>query len=179
MKITKEKIKEVEEEWQSNLLNWKSKRRSSNNLNNNGSTGGSSDLLDQEEDGTGRKIKTFTEILSEKAKSGHRLGYNLRRYVATDDEDEEEIRLIEARNPHRSEYRSFFSLFLLVSRSTAFICMTGAHGCPHKHLMMGQNVLSLRSSSHTFSPLTRSLLSHMWHHMKLRRGRPHSFIPHE
>lgn len=102
VKITKEKIKEVEEEWQSNLLNWKSKRRSSNNLNNNGSHGGSSDLLDQEEDATGRKIKTFTEILSEKAKSGHRLGYNLRRYVATDDEDEEEIRMIEARNPHRS-----------------------------------------------------------------------------
>jgi len=29
VKITKEKIKEVEEEWQNNLLNWKSKRRQS------------------------------------------------------------------------------------------------------------------------------------------------------
>lgn len=121
VKITKEKIKEVEEEWQSNLLNWKSKRRSSNNLtgnsssspgNNNGSSNGSSELLDQgsneSDDGTTRKVKTFTEILSEKARSGHRLGYNLRRYVATDDEDEEdvnEIRMIQAssRNPHRSE----------------------------------------------------------------------------
>lgn len=104
VKITKEKIKEVEEEWQSNLLNWKSKRRSSNNLNSgSNSQSGSTDLLDQDEDPTTRKVKTFTEILSEKAKSGHRLGYNLRRYVATDDEDEEEIRMIEARNPHRSE----------------------------------------------------------------------------
>ena len=31
VKITKEKIKEVEEEWQNNLLSWKSKRRQSNN----------------------------------------------------------------------------------------------------------------------------------------------------
>ena len=114
VKITKEKIKEVEEEWQSNLLNWKSKRRSGNSLttsgsnlaaNNNNNNSGSSDLLDQEDDGSSRKVKTFTEILNEKAKSGHRLGYNLRRYVATDDEDDEEldeIRLIQARNPHRS-----------------------------------------------------------------------------
>jgi len=114
VKITKEKIKEVEEEWQSNLLNWKSKRRSGNNLNNNNngsSNNGSTELLDQgsneNDDAATRKVKTFTEILSEKAKSGHRLGYNLRRYVATDDEEDDEevneIRMIQARNPHRSE----------------------------------------------------------------------------
>lgn len=136
MKITKEKIKEVEEEWQSNLLNWKSKRRSGNNLNgsgsnissnnnnnNNGSSNGSSELLDQgssneNDDATTRKVKTFTEILSEKAKSGHRLGYNLRRYVATDDEEDDEevseIRMIQARNPHRSESDCAFLWLLLI-----------------------------------------------------------------
>jgi hypothetical protein len=133
VKITKEKIKEVEEEWQSNLLNWKSKRRSGTSLNNNDSTNGSSELLDQDGNGdetsTSRKVKTFTEILSEKAKSGHRLGYNLRRYV-TDNDDEmneedvdvdvevSEIRMIQqssSRNPHRSEYCIAFFYFLIFS----------------------------------------------------------------
>lgn len=72
--MTKEKIKEVEEEWQSNLLNWKSKRRQSKENKN-------SDSEENGQDGPQRKIKTFSEILNEKAKSGHRLGYNLSRYV--------------------------------------------------------------------------------------------------
>ncbi|RWS05774.1 LIM and calponiny domains-containing protein 1-like protein, partial [Dinothrombium tinctorium] len=76
VKITKEKIKEVEEEWQNNLLNWKSKRRQSRGNHN----------VDENEttDQQPRKIKTFSEIIKEKAKSGHRIGYNLDKYI--DDE---------------------------------------------------------------------------------------------
>lgn len=77
VKITKEKIKEVEEEWQNNLLNWKSKRRQ--NKRNN----------DEELNSinNSRKIKTFSAILNEKAKSGHRIGYNLHHYLMNEDED--------------------------------------------------------------------------------------------
>lgn len=83
MKITKEKIKEVEEEWQNNLLNWKSKRRQSR---------GNTIPQDIEEQTTvPRKIKTFQEILSEKAKSGHRIGYNLQRYISESGDEEEFI----------------------------------------------------------------------------------------
>lgn len=39
---------------------------------------------------TNRKTKTFSEILNEKARSGGRIGYNLHRYVA-DSELEEEL----------------------------------------------------------------------------------------
>uniref|UniRef100_T1L1L5 LIM zinc-binding domain-containing protein n=2 Tax=Tetranychus urticae TaxID=32264 RepID=T1L1L5_TETUR len=72
VKITKEKNKEVEEEWRNNFLNWKSKRRQSR------LTGGEeSDSGDNQQ----RKIKTFSEILNEKAKSGQRIGYNLHKYI--------------------------------------------------------------------------------------------------
>lgn len=82
VKITKEKIKEVEEEWQNNLMSWKSKRKLTKN--------------NSEDDpfflsrNTNRKTKTFSEILNEKARSGGRIGYNLHRYVA-DSELEEEL----------------------------------------------------------------------------------------
>ncbi|XP_015784452.1 uncharacterized protein LOC107361993 isoform X2 [Tetranychus urticae] len=91
VKITKDKIKEVEEEWQNNLLNWKSKRRQSRSTNcplNSESLGEES-----EDPENPRKIKTFSEILNEKAKSGYRIGYNLSKYIrngSEDDEDEEE-----------------------------------------------------------------------------------------
>lgn len=78
VKITKEKIKEVEEEWQNNLLNWKSKRRKSR------SSGAEED---DTQENSHRKIKTFSEILNEKAKSGHRIGYNLHKYVGLGDEE--------------------------------------------------------------------------------------------
>ncbi|XP_074597424.1 uncharacterized protein LOC141852180 isoform X2 [Brevipalpus obovatus] len=80
VKITKEKIKEVEEEWQNNLLNWKSKRRKSR------SSGAEED---DAQENSHRKIKTFSEILNEKAKSGHRIGYNLHKYVGLGDEEGE------------------------------------------------------------------------------------------
>jgi hypothetical protein len=84
VKITKEKLKEVEEEWQNNLLNWKSKRRQSR-----GTAG--SDECESQESQT-RKIKTFSEILNEKAKSGHRIGYNLQRYIGNGEgEDDTEV----------------------------------------------------------------------------------------
>lgn len=87
VKVTKEKIKEVEEEWQSNLLNWKSKRRQSKEGGN--SKNGSEDGDDNGDAPASRKIKTFSEILNEKAKSGHRLGYNLSRYVEGEEESVE------------------------------------------------------------------------------------------
>lgn len=87
MKVTKEKIKEVEEEWQSNLLNWKSKRRQSKESAPNGS-GGEGEDGDGSSNGGPRRIKTFSEILNEKAKSGHRIGYNLHRYVEGEEENE-------------------------------------------------------------------------------------------
>ncbi|RWS27228.1 hypothetical protein B4U80_00452 [Leptotrombidium deliense] len=76
VKITKEKIKEVEEEWQNNLLNWKSKRRQTRG----NQTSDECESIDQQT----RKIKTFSEIIKEKAKSGHRIGYNLDKYIDTD-----------------------------------------------------------------------------------------------
>lgn len=86
VKITKEKIKEVEEEWQSNLLNWKSKRRqSSDKLPKDGSNQTDKDLKDQDSESKG-KIKTFSEILKEKSKSGARIGYNLHHYLDGDDD---------------------------------------------------------------------------------------------
>lgn len=79
VKITKEKLKEVEEEWQNNLIDWKSKRRKSR------SSGADNE---ESEDNQPRKIKTFSEILNEKAKSGHRIGYNLQKYVGLEDDEE-------------------------------------------------------------------------------------------
>lgn len=96
MKITKEKIKEVEEEWQSNLLNWKSKRRQSSDKPKDFSSSSSSlnnhnndNNQDSNTDSKG-KIKTFSEILKEKSKSGARIGYNLHHYL--DGEDDNEIK---------------------------------------------------------------------------------------
>ncbi len=34
-----------------------------------------------------RKTKTFSEILNEKAKSGYRIGYNLHKYVGSEEDD--------------------------------------------------------------------------------------------
>jgi len=82
-KITKEKIKEVEEEWQSNLLNWKSKRRVTHV--HSGADPFSSD--DSSDKSSRPRVKTFSEILNEKAKSGHRIGYNLQRYMDDEDDD--------------------------------------------------------------------------------------------
>ena len=83
VKITKEKIKEVEEEWQNNLLSWKSKRRQ-----------GKRNTTDEEEEceernsiNNSRKIKTFNEILNEKAKSGYRIGYNLHHYLMNEEDN--------------------------------------------------------------------------------------------
>lgn len=75
-RITKEKIKEVEEEWQNNLLNWKSKRRQSRQSDNS-----EIDVIDDNHNNSGRKIRTFSEILNERAKCGGRIGYNLLDYV--------------------------------------------------------------------------------------------------
>lgn len=83
--ISKEKIKEVEEEWQNNLLNWKSKRRQQitqtleHEPNNPFETSDSSG---------GRKIKTFAEMIEQRAKSGNRLGFHLQRYLGEEDEEE-------------------------------------------------------------------------------------------
>lgn len=85
-KISREKIKEVEEEWQNNLLNWKSKRRQQlPNLAEHESN----DPFDNSDAGGGRKIKTFAEMLEQRAKSGNRLGFNLQRYIGADDEEDE------------------------------------------------------------------------------------------
>lgn len=84
--ISKEKIKEVEEEWQNNLLNWKSKRRQQfpnlveHETNDASETGDASG---------GRKIKTFAEMLEQRAKSGNRLGFNLQRYISADEGEDE------------------------------------------------------------------------------------------
>lgn len=79
VKITKEKIKEVEEEWQSNLLSWKSKRKQSKRNNE--------EEFEEPNSINQRKIKTFNEILHEKAKSGHRIGYNLHHYLTNEEGD--------------------------------------------------------------------------------------------
>jgi hypothetical protein len=91
VKITKDKIKEVEEEWQNNLLNWKSKRRQSRGTCNVTSTRAQ---LEPENDevNSNRKIKTFSEILNEKAKSGYRIGYNLHKYIRNGSEDDDDER---------------------------------------------------------------------------------------
>ena len=87
MKVTKEKIKETEEEWQHNLLNWKSKRRQSKEgatgpeTNNSAPNSNSGSNPNSDSDEAKRKIKTFGEMLKEKAKAGQRLGYSLHRYV--------------------------------------------------------------------------------------------------
>lgn len=90
VKITKEKIKEVEEEWQNNLMSWKSKRKLTKN--------NSEDELVLSRN-TNRKTKTFSEILNEKARSGGRIGYNLHRYADVEDAEEEM-----KRNEERKEY---------------------------------------------------------------------------
>nr|XP_046918839.1 putative uncharacterized protein DDB_G0277255 isoform X2 [Dermatophagoides farinae] len=77
-KITKEKIKEVEEEWQNNLMSWKSKRKLTKNHSED-------EALPRNPN---RKTKTFSEILNEKAKSGARIGYNLHKYIDPDLEDD-------------------------------------------------------------------------------------------
>lgn len=91
-KISKEKIKEVEEEWQNNLLNWKSKRRQQ-----------FTHVVDHEPDklesgvaAGGRKIKTFAEMIEQRAKSGNRLGFHLQRYIDTENEDEIPIPTVDA-----------------------------------------------------------------------------------
>lgn len=81
MKITREKIKEVEEEWQNNLLSWKSKRRQSKKECEENAE------EDANSFGAGRKIRTFNEILNEKAKSGARIGYNLHQYMEQEQEE--------------------------------------------------------------------------------------------
>lgn len=77
-KITKEKIKEVEEEWQNNLLNWKSKRRQNK-------TPAEAEAEQREENN--RRIRTFSQILNEKAKSGQTLAYNLQSYISSSNDD--------------------------------------------------------------------------------------------
>ena len=119
VKITKEKIKEVEEEWQSNLLNWKSKRRVNHNIDGSekdGSTG------DEDSDAKSRKIKTFSEILNEKAKSGHRIGYNLHRYGYEAEEDDDISNLIRSSTTasNDSEFRRLFLFSRLMLSSFFF-----------------------------------------------------------
>ncbi|KAH9425933.1 LIM domain only protein 7 [Dermatophagoides pteronyssinus] len=80
-KITKEKIKEVEEEWQNNLMSWKSKRKLTKNHSED-------ETLPRNPN---RKTKTFSEILMEKAKSGARIGYNLHKYVDPDLENVDNV----------------------------------------------------------------------------------------
>lgn len=93
-KISKNKIKEVEEEWQNNLLSWKSKRRQQfvhsigtseddNNLERNNPLDGTN--------GTPRKVKTFAEMLEERAKSGTRIGYNLQKYIVPTEDEEDAV----------------------------------------------------------------------------------------
>lgn len=104
VKITKEKIKEVEEEWQSNLLNWKSKRKvnKSGDGGDDSKEGSSNGDADADDEGK-RKIKTFSEILTEKAKSGHRIGYNLHRYGGYEEDlDEDDITTILRHSSHNN-----------------------------------------------------------------------------
>lgn len=86
--ISKEKIKEVEEEWQNNLLNWKSKRRQQLTQTFEQAP---NDLYEITDSNGGRKTKTFAEMMEERAKSGNRLGFHLQRYLSTDDDDEGRI----------------------------------------------------------------------------------------
>ena len=128
MKITKEKIKEVEEEWQSNLLNWKSKRRQSserpvrengfrdNNKNGIDTNGVDTNGIDTNGvDGRG-KIKTFSEILKEKSKSGARIGYNLHHYLEGEDQMApfDDAPIISPSMEEQGKCHPFVSLFLVV-----------------------------------------------------------------
>lgn len=84
-KISKNKIKEVEEEWQSNLLNWKSKRRQQFvgvHLNDN------EDEQNNNGPDSGRKIKTFAEMVEQRVKTGNRLNFHLQRYIGSDDSEQ-------------------------------------------------------------------------------------------
>ena len=117
VKITKEKIKEVEEEWQSNLLNWKSKRRVNNNILEGDKDDNNTGDGDDSGDGK-RKIKTFSEILNEKAKSGHRIGYNLHRYGYEDEEDDDISGIIRSSsNNNSNDSKTFFFISVHVSFS--------------------------------------------------------------
>lgn len=87
-KISKNKIKEVEEEWQNNLLEWKSKRRQQFSHTYEPEPNELTGFNDPS--ASGRKIKTFAEILEERAKSGNRLGFHLQRYIGEDENDEQE-----------------------------------------------------------------------------------------
>lgn len=82
-KISKSKIKEGEEEWQNHLLNWKSKRRQHTNH-----TVETNDPFESCDTNGGRKIKTFAEMMEQRAKSGNRLGFHLQRYISAEDEDD-------------------------------------------------------------------------------------------
>lgn len=110
VKITKEKIKETEEEWQNNLMSWKSKRK----LTKNNSDGEYDDIVivnkcaqlcflhsdTSMQPATNRKTKTFTEILEGKARAGARIGYNLQKYIGVDDEDENVMMMSQQQQRH-------------------------------------------------------------------------------
>ena len=66
------------------MLNWKSKRRQTSSTGKLGEDEDDSNNSNNSE----RKVKTFTEILNEKAKSGHRIGYNLHRYLSDGNDDD-------------------------------------------------------------------------------------------
>lgn len=85
-KITKDKLKEVEEEWQTNLNKWKSKRRQHFvGPSSNGGEQNNNDL----ENSSGRKVKTFAEMIEQRARSNNtRLKFNLNRYIGSGDEDD-------------------------------------------------------------------------------------------
>lgn len=102
-KISKNKIKEVEEEWQNNLLNWKSKRRqqfptstASENERNNSS-------FESNDGSSGRRYKTFAEMIEQRAKSGNRLSFHLQRYVGDDGYEAEAEAEAEAENEGEEE----------------------------------------------------------------------------
>lgn len=86
--ISKEKIKEVEEEWQNNLLNWKSKRRQQFVGQHDPQQRNDEQNADQGDNANGRKIKTFAEMIEQRAKTGNKLNFNLERYIGSGDDDE-------------------------------------------------------------------------------------------
>ncbi|KAG9508665.1 hypothetical protein GZH46_02832, partial [Fragariocoptes setiger] len=90
VKITKDKIKEVEEEWQNSMLNWKSKRRQQMSTCNstNDFVFGDDNSVDSSQNR--RKIKTFAEMLEERAKAGARIGYDLHTYVESDEKQQQQ-----------------------------------------------------------------------------------------
>ncbi|XP_075677286.1 uncharacterized protein LOC113792499 isoform X2 [Dermatophagoides pteronyssinus] len=102
-KITKEKIKEVEEEWQNNLMSWKSKRKLTKNHSED-------ETLPRNPN---RKTKTFSEILMEKAKSGARIGYNLHKYV---DPDLENVDNVDNNNLNNNNNSHQTTEFLLMAK---------------------------------------------------------------